>query len=70
LRVGGTAEELIRAVGHLGGVRLFAHEETIRKLDDMAARRVSESEAGGGKSKKEYPDRTAPVQPWIGWTIL
>jgi hypothetical protein len=62
---GRTAEELIRAVGHLGGVRLFAHEETIRKLDDMAARRVSEGQTANGKSKKEYPDRTSPVEDWI-----
>jgi hypothetical protein len=62
---GRTAEELIRAVGHLGGVRLFAHEETIRKLDYMAARRVSGSQARDGKSQKEYPDRTAPVEDWI-----
>jgi hypothetical protein len=26
---------------------------------------VSESQAGDGKSKKEYPDRTAPVEDWI-----
>jgi hypothetical protein len=59
---GRTAEELIKAVGNLHGVRLFAHEKTIRKLDAMAARRV-EGEREHERSK-EYPDRSAPVEDW------
>jgi hypothetical protein len=61
---GRTAAEIIKAVGDLHGVRLFAHEETIRKLTDMASRRVREPEPGNGESTKEYPDRTASVAEW------
>ncbi len=61
---GRTAGEIIKAVGDLHGVRLFAHEETIRKLNDMASRRAREPEPGNGESTKEYPDRTASVAEW------
>jgi hypothetical protein len=61
---GRTAAEIIKAVGNLHGVQLFAHEETIRKLDDMASRRVREGEPENANSTKEYPDRTASVEEW------
>jgi hypothetical protein len=57
---GRTAGEIINAVGDLHGVRLFAHEETLHKLNDMASRRVREH----GESTKKYPDRTASVADW------
>ena len=62
---GRTTEQLIRAVGGLRGVELFADEGTIRKLDEMAARRQVRS-AEGIIETREYPDRTSPVAEWSG----
>jgi hypothetical protein len=62
---GRTTEQLIRSVGDLRGVELFADEATIRKLDEMAARRQVRS-AEGSIETREYPDRTAPVAEWSG----
>lgn len=61
---GRTTEELIKAVGGLWGVHLLAHEDTIKKLNEMAGTQTVQNLADNTKVVKKYPDRTAPAKTW------
>ncbi len=61
---GRTTEELIKSVGGLWGVHLFAHEGTIKKLNEMAGTQIVQNLAENAMVVKKYPDRTAPAKSW------
>lgn len=57
---GKVAEQVIQALGGIGGTRLLAHRETVRLLDRMA-KSTRKFEDG---THEEYQDRTAAATQW------
>ena len=59
---GRIAEQVLRFIGGLSRVALFAHRETLKTLDKMA-KRVRRFNNG---TTEQYPDRAMPVEFWRG----
>jgi hypothetical protein len=61
---GRVAEQIIRSVGGLHSCALFAEEDIVKLLDNMAATKVVHSNALGAVEESNYPDRAVPVRRW------
>jgi len=61
---GRVAEQIIRSVGGLHSCALFAEEDIVRLLDEMAATKVVRTDALGAVEESNYPDRAVPIRRW------
>jgi hypothetical protein len=61
---GRVAEQIIRSVGGLHSCALFAGQDIVRLLDEMAVTKVVRSGASGAVEESNYPDRAVPIGRW------
>jgi hypothetical protein len=62
---GRVAEQIIRSVGGLHSCALFAEEDVVKLLDEMAATKVVRSGGAlGVVEESNYPDRAVPIRRW------
>jgi hypothetical protein len=61
---GRVAEQIIRSVGGLHSCAIFAEQDIVKLLDEMAATKVVRSDALGAVEESNYPDRAVPIHRW------